>query len=34
MIEGITEEINSPNRNSCDYFIVDQIERIIKEVHT
>ena len=31
-IEDIKAEINTPNRNTCDYFIVDQIEKIVKEV--
>lgn len=31
-IEEIKVEINSPNRNTCDYFIVDQIEKIVKGV--
>ncbi len=28
-IKEIEEEINSPNRGTCDYFIVDRIEEII-----
>lgn len=32
VIEDIKAEINSPNRNTCDYFIVDQIEKIVKGV--
>lgn len=31
-LEEIKVEINTPNRNRCDYFIVDQIEKIIKEI--
>ena len=27
--EKIRAEINSPNRGTCDYFIVDRIEEII-----
>lgn len=27
----IEEEINSPNRGTCDYFIVDRIEEIINK---
>ena len=33
-IEDIKAEINTPNRNTCDYFIVDQIEKIIKGVES
>lgn len=33
-IEDIKAEINTSNRNRCDYFIVDQIEKIIKEVES
>lgn len=29
VLEKIKAEINSPNRGSCDYFIVDRIEEII-----
>lgn len=29
IIGKIEEEINSPNRGTCDYFIVDRIEEII-----
>lgn len=29
ILDKIREEINSPNRGTCDYFIVDQIEEII-----
>lgn len=28
-IKEIEEEINSPNRGTCDYFIVDRIEEIL-----
>ena len=28
-LEQIEEEIDSPNRGTCDYFIVDRIEEII-----
>lgn len=28
---GDYEEINSPNRGTCDYFIVDRIEEIINK---
>ena len=31
-IEDIKAEINTPNRNRCDYFIVNQIEKIVKGV--
>ncbi len=31
IIDKIREEINSPNRGTCDYFIVDQIEEIIEK---
>ena len=31
-IEDIKAEINTPNRNMSDYFIVDQIEKIVNEV--
>ena len=31
-IEDIKAEINTPNRNRCDYFIVDQIEKIVRRV--
>ena len=27
----ILAEINTPNRGSCDYFIVDQIEEIVRK---
>ena len=29
MLDKIRAEINSPNRGTCDYFIVDRIEEII-----
>lgn len=31
VIGKIEEEINSPNRGTCDYFIVDRIEEIINK---
>ena len=31
IINKIEEEINSPNRGTCDYFIVDRIEEIINK---
>lgn len=31
VIDKIEKEINSPNRGSCDYFIVDRIEEIINK---
>ena len=31
LINRIRSEINSKNRNSADYFIVDRIERIVNE---
>lgn len=31
VIDKIKEEINSPNRGTCDYFIVDRIEEIIDQ---
>ena len=31
-IDKITEWINTPNRGNADYFIVDKIEEIIREV--
>ena len=31
VIAQITEEINSPNRGTCDYAIVDSIEEIIND---
>lgn len=31
VLNKIEEEINSPNRGTCDYFIVDRIEEIIKK---
>ena len=34
LINKIEEEINSPNRGTCDYFIVDRIEEIINEHKT
>lgn len=30
-LKEIEEEINSPNRGTCDYFIVDKIEEIINK---
>lgn len=29
ILDKIRAEINSPNRGTCDYFIVDRIEEII-----
>ena len=29
ILDKIEKEINSPNRGTCDYFIVDRIEEII-----
>ena len=29
ILDKIRDEINSPNRGACDYFIVDRIEEII-----
>lgn len=31
VLDKIEKEINSPNRGSCDYFIVDRIEEIINK---
>ena len=31
VIDKIEEEIKSPNRGTCDYFIVDRIEEIINK---
>ena len=31
ILEKIRAEINSPNRGTCDYFIVDRIEEIINK---
>lgn len=31
VLNEIEEEINSPNRGTCDYFIVDRIEEIINK---
>lgn len=31
ILTKILEEINTPNRGTCDYFIVDRIEEIIKK---
>ncbi len=31
VIAKITEEINSPNRGTCDYEIIDNIEEIIND---
>ena len=30
VLQEISDQINTPNRGSCDYFIVDQIEKIVK----
>lgn len=34
VLDQIEEEINSPNRGTCDYFIVDRIEEIINKYKT
>lgn len=34
VLEEIRAEINSPNRGTCDYFIVDKIEEIIDKYKT
>lgn len=31
VLDKIKDEINSPNRGTCDYFIVDRIEEIINK---
>lgn len=31
ILNKISAEINTPNRGTCDYFIVDRIEEIISE---
>lgn len=31
ILDKIEKEINSPNRGTCDYFIVDRIEQIINK---
>ncbi len=31
VLDKIEEEINSPNRGTCDYFIVDRIEELINK---
>jgi len=31
VLDKIEKEINSPNRGTCDYFVIDRIEEIIKE---
>lgn len=31
VLDKIEKEINSPNRGTCDYFIVDRIEEIINK---
>jgi hypothetical protein len=31
VLDEIEKEINSPNRGTCDYFIVDRIEEIINK---
>lgn len=31
VLNKIEEEINSPNRGTCDYYIVDRIEEIINK---
>lgn len=34
VLDQIEEEINSPNRGICDYFIIDRIEEIINKYKT
>lgn len=34
VLDKIEKEINSPNRGTCDYFIVDRIEEIIDKYKT
>lgn len=34
ILDKIRAEINSPNRGTCDYFIVDKIEEIINKYKT
>lgn len=34
VLDEIRAEINSPNRGTCDYFIVDRIEEIINKYKT
>ena len=34
ILDKIIAEINTPNRGTCDYFIVDRIEEIINEYRT
>ena len=34
ILDKIRAEINSPNRGTCDYFIVDRIEEIINKYTT
>lgn len=31
VLDKIEKEINSPNRGPCDYYIVDQIEEIVRK---
>ena len=31
VLDKIEEEINSLSRGTCDYFVIDRIEEIIKE---
>lgn len=31
VLNEIQAEINTPNRGTCDYFIVDRIEKIINK---
>lgn len=31
VLDKIEKEINSPNRGTCDYFVIDQIEKIINK---
>lgn len=34
VLDEIEKEINTPNRGTCDYFIVDRIEEIINKYRT
>lgn len=34
VLDKIEKEINSPNRGTCDYYIIDRIEEIINEYKT
>lgn len=31
ILQNIKDEIDTPNRGTCDYFIVDRIEEIVKK---